>query len=227
LTNAAAFLGNNSSILDMNDPVREWQQTRIMCHNQHGVSAFPGDLGQQLHDRLAIRAIKCRRRLVRENDGRISDDGARDRDPLLFAAAQFARIRLDLVGQSDLRQCLARADLGRPRALAPDIEREPHIVGCRQRRKQVKRLEHKAHMLAPEARQLFGVEAGRRMMADANRSLRRRQHASKDGQQRRLAAPGRPPLSARLTPLSAATLPAPLPSSFVRFTASSNGSVIA
>ena len=36
-----------------------------------------------------------------------------------------------------------------------------------------------------------------------------------------------PPLSARLTPLSAATLAAPLPRSFVIFAASSNGSLIA
>jgi hypothetical protein len=51
--------------------------------------------------------IERGRRLVRQDDGRVSDDGARDRHPLLFAAAEFARIRLYLVGQADLRQCLA------------------------------------------------------------------------------------------------------------------------
>ncbi len=101
------FLANDPSVLDMNDPVREWQQTRIMRHNQHGVSPFPGDLGKELHDRLAIGAIKRGRGLVRKDDGRVSDDGARDRHPLLFAAAEFARIRLCLVGQADLCQCLA------------------------------------------------------------------------------------------------------------------------
>ena len=63
LANAAAFLGNDPSVLDMNDPVREWQQTRIMRYNQHGVSPFPGYLGKQLHDRLAIGPIK-RRELI-------------------------------------------------------------------------------------------------------------------------------------------------------------------
>src|SRR4029078_4638268 len=66
------------------------------------------------------------------------------------------------------------------------------IVGRRQRRKQVKRLEHKAHMLAPETRQLLGIEAGGRMLADANRSLGRRQHASEYPPQRGLAAAGWP-----------------------------------
>ena len=91
----------------MNDPVRKWQQTRIMRHDQHGVSPFPGDLGKQLHDRLAIGAIKRGGGLVGKDDGRVSDDGARDRHPLLFAAAEFARIRLCLVGQADFCQCLA------------------------------------------------------------------------------------------------------------------------
>src|SRR6187399_1069868 len=95
------------------------------------------------------------------------------------------------MGQADLRQCLARPDLCRPRVLAADVQREPHIVGRGQRRKQVKRLEHKAHMVAPETRQFLGIEAGGRMLADPHRSLRRRQHAPKDGQQRGLAAPGR------------------------------------
>ena len=110
----------------MNDPVREWQQTRIMRHNQHGVSPFPRDLGEQLHDRLAVRAIEGGRRLVRQDDGRVSDDGARDCDPLLFAAAEFARICLYLVGQADLRQCLLRPDFCCPRALTADVERQPH-----------------------------------------------------------------------------------------------------
>ena len=116
----------------MNHPIREWQQTRIMRHNQHRVSLFPGDFGKHLHDRLAILAIERGRGLVRQNDGGISDDGAGDRHALLFAAAEFARIRLNLVGKADLGQCLARPDLCRPGALAADIEREPHIVGGRQ-----------------------------------------------------------------------------------------------
>jgi hypothetical protein len=59
----------------------------------------PSRSRKQLHDRLAIRAIECGRRLVRQDDGRVSDDGARDRHPLLFAAAEFARIRLYLVAR--------------------------------------------------------------------------------------------------------------------------------
>ena len=68
---------------------------------------FPGDFGKHLHDRLAIRAIERGRGLVGKDDGGVSDNGASDRDTLLFAAAEFARIRLYLVGQADLRQCLA------------------------------------------------------------------------------------------------------------------------
>src|SRR5512144_1818776 len=82
----AGLLIDNPSVLDMDDAVRKGQQTRIMRHDQHGVSAFPGDFGKYLHDRLAILAIECGGRLVGKNDGRIADNGPGDRDALLLAA---------------------------------------------------------------------------------------------------------------------------------------------
>jgi hypothetical protein len=95
---AAVFLANDPSILDMNDAIRKWQDTRIMRHNQHRVSPFPGDFSKDRHDRLAILAVQRGRGLVRQYDGWGPDNGAGDCDPLLFPAAEFARKRRYFVG---------------------------------------------------------------------------------------------------------------------------------
>ncbi len=53
-------------------------------------------------------------------------------------------------------------------------------------------LEHEADVLAPELGQVLGILARDRIAADANGAFGRRQHAAEDGQQRGLAAAGRP-----------------------------------
>ena len=65
-----------------------------------------GDLRQQRHHGVSVLAVERRRRLVGENDGRIADDGARDRDALLLAAAELARKRVGLVRKPDGGECL-------------------------------------------------------------------------------------------------------------------------
>ena len=157
---AAVLLTNDPSVLDMNDSIREWQETRIMRHNQHCVPPLFGDFGKYLHDRPAILAIQCGGWLVRKDDRRISDNGASDRNALLFPATEFARKRLCLMGQTDLGQCLARPGPCRSGGLTAYIQRQPDVVGGGQRRKQMKRLKDKAHMLSPEKSQVLGSGAG-------------------------------------------------------------------
>ena len=136
-----------------------------MRHDQH--AACPRSLAisaRMLHDGLAVLAVQRGGRLVGQDDGRIADNGARNRDALLFAAAEFARIGLCLVGQTDLGQRLARLGPRGPGGLAAHIERQPHIVGRGQRRKQMIRLEHEADMLAPQLGQFLRPRAGGRML---------------------------------------------------------------
>ena len=53
-------------------------------------------------------------------------------------------------------------------------------------------LEHEADVLPPQLGQVLGILAGDRVAADANGPLGRRQHAAENGEQRGLAAAGRP-----------------------------------
>ena len=63
-----------------------WVTTRTPRFGSLAISA------RIVHDRLAVLAVERRGRLVGQDDRRIADDRARDRDPLLLAAAELARI---------------------------------------------------------------------------------------------------------------------------------------
>lgn len=95
---ASALFANDQAVLDMHHAIREWQKPRIVRHNQHPAPLFFSDSGKDRHDRLTILAIQRGGRLVRKDDRRVPDNGARDRDALLFPAAEFARKRRCLVG---------------------------------------------------------------------------------------------------------------------------------
>jgi hypothetical protein len=52
----------------------------------HDRGAFAVELLEELHDFLALVGVQVAGRLVREDQLRIGDDGARDADELLLAA---------------------------------------------------------------------------------------------------------------------------------------------
>ncbi len=58
-------------------------------------------LAQQLHHRLAVGRVEVAGRLVRQEDGRIARDRARDRDALLLAARELRREVLHPVRHAD------------------------------------------------------------------------------------------------------------------------------
>ncbi len=150
------------------------------------------DIGQDRHDRLAVLGVERRGRLVGEDHRRIADHRARDGDALLLAARELARIVPGLAGKADAFERRPRLLLGFRGALAAHVEREPHVVRRGQRREQVIGLEHEADVLPPELRQVLGRLARDLLAADADGSFARRQHAAENGQQRGLAAAGRP-----------------------------------
>ncbi len=135
----------------------------------------------------------------------------------------------------DRRQRLLRLLLRALRVLAANVEREPHIVERGERREQVIGLEDKADMLAPDPGELLGTGAvavdwpPTRTVPLVGVSMQPRMESSvvlplPDGP---ISSVSSPPVTARLTPLSACTRPAPSPRNFTVSMASITGSVIA
>ena len=90
---------------------------------------------------------------VGEDDFRATGECSGSRDALLLAAGQFGR----LVGQA----VAEREDVDyvveplRVRLAAGYVHRERDVLARVQRRHQIERLEHEAHLVAPEPRQGF------------------------------------------------------------------------
>jgi hypothetical protein len=129
------LLADQPTVLDEDDAVGKGDETRIMRHHQDAATVIAGDAGQNAHDGLTIAAVEGGGRLVRENGGRFGDDGPRDRDPLLFAAAQFQRIGAKLVRQADSLQCLSGLVARLHAMLAAHVERQLHVFHRGQGRK--------------------------------------------------------------------------------------------
>src|SRR3989344_6526197 len=72
----------------------------IMGRDNDGCAKFV-DAFQDFHNLVGVNGIQIPRRLVRDDDVRLVDDGATDGDPLLFPARELAREVRRLVGEVD------------------------------------------------------------------------------------------------------------------------------
>src|SRR5665647_1096546 len=162
-----------------------------MRDNQNAVRRVLGYFGKDAHDDLTVPGIQDRRRLIGEDRGRIGNDGARDRDPLLLAPAQLVRIARNLVREPNFFQCVTRLRSRVFTMRAAYIKRHLDILRGRERRKQMIRLENEADMIPPEFREDLGVSPLGRVATDLDRPRGRCQYASKNREKRGLAAPRR------------------------------------
>ena len=77
------------------------------CDDDGGATGV--DLPQEVHDFEGEIGIEIAGRFVRQHERRIVDESARDRNPLLFAAGQIARIGIQAVLETDPLEDLERA----------------------------------------------------------------------------------------------------------------------
>ena len=70
----------------MDGTIRITLHLRVMGAEDKGGIPFPEYLTQKLHDLLAGPGVQVAGWLVRQHDGRLSDDGAGDADALLLTA---------------------------------------------------------------------------------------------------------------------------------------------
>src|SRR5260370_6989583 len=86
------------------------------------------DVAQQLEDAASGTLVEIAGRLVCQQHRRLIDERTRDRDALLLAAGQLARICLRLGGKTDLREHAHHSGRDRGRARAGHLERKGDVL---------------------------------------------------------------------------------------------------
>jgi acyl-CoA thioesterase-1 len=152
-------------------------------HQRRAVLAV--EVEQQIRHRLAGLAIEIAGRFVGEQQLGRAGEGACDRDALLLAAGQLARVVLEAMAQPDLVQRLERA-LARSLDTA-DLERQHHVFQRAEARQQVKRLEHEADPGPAQPRPTILVEIVQPGAGQPDPARARRFQPGQQPQQRGLA----------------------------------------
>ena len=79
------LLGNAAVVHD-HDPVRQAKGRLAVCDQQHGLGSE--GVTQGVVDRLLRAGVDGARRIVQDEDARVGEDRARDRDALTLSAGQ-------------------------------------------------------------------------------------------------------------------------------------------
>ena len=128
-----------------------------MRHDHDSLVQLPRRVSEQVEHLLARARVERAGRLVAEHHVRSGDEGARDRHPLLLAAGELGGAAV-----TELREPhRVEQEVEPPRLEAPAAEpqREGDVVLDVQGRQQVVRLEHEAHVIAPEGGELTCLQA--------------------------------------------------------------------
>ena len=93
--------------------------------------------------------VERRERLVQQENIRVGDERARQRDPHLHTAGQFTGVCIGKFGKTDLRQRLLDAAVGFSRRRVRKFQRQANVVAHACPRHQRRLLKHKADGMPP------------------------------------------------------------------------------
>jgi len=93
--------GEDLPVADFEDPMGDVRNTRIMRHHQDRLLVLLVQTAKEIEDLLSRLRVELARGFVRQEERRVVCEGNRDRDPLLFAAAQFVRSMDGPLGHPD------------------------------------------------------------------------------------------------------------------------------
>jgi hypothetical protein len=131
-------------------------QRRIVRHQDQGRAGLAVELEHQRHHRLAGREVEAAGRFVGQQQRRPNHEGARQRDALLLASRQHARIVAQPLAQADAAQHLGGQCPGVGAAL--ELERQHHVLERIEIIEQLEALEDEAD--------LGGAHGGTLVLAD-------------------------------------------------------------
>ena len=203
------------------------RRDRAVVGHEHERRAVRGiEVEQELDHARAGRRVEVAGRLVGEQHGGPRHEGARDRDALLLAAGELARVVAEPRAEADLLEHRPRA--GARIAPAGELERQHHVLVRRQRRHEVEGLEHEADVAGArlgaavlvERRELDALEpdAARARLVEAGEQ--REQRGFPGARRRRRRRRFRRPPTARLTSSRMVSIPSGLVTSLRKLLAS-------
>ena len=114
---------------------------------------------QQIDDLFAGLEVEIAGRLVREDDGRVIGQRARDRHPLLLASREFERFVPDAVAEAHQAQQFGALVHGVLRAHPGEHHRQRAVFERGHDWDQIERLKDVANLAAPQPCEFIGVEA--------------------------------------------------------------------
>ena len=94
----------------------------IVGHEDDGLAVVLGEAGQDVENKRRVLDVQVARGLVREDDGRLVGERARDRDPLLLPAGKVRPQPVELVAQADRLQ-----EVGSRAPASPSASRRPSL----------------------------------------------------------------------------------------------------
>src|SRR5581483_2915377 len=148
----ARQLLDDVAVREEEDPVGDRGRARVVRDHHRRLSPILYRLAEELEDLAAGPRVEVPGGLVGEDDGRLRDQRARDRDALLLAAGELGGTVRAAVREADRLDQLVEpvvVDL-----LAGDRQRERDVLLGGQHRQQVEELEDEPDVLSPELGQV-------------------------------------------------------------------------
>src|SRR5438046_3502757 len=125
------------------DPRREEERlVQAMGHEDHGLARPAPDVEEPLAHEHARLLVEGAERLVHQEDLRVDGERAADRDALLHAPGELARVLLREALEAERREELRRDRAPARRRRAPELEAELHVLEHRAPGKEARILEH-------------------------------------------------------------------------------------
>ena len=140
----------DGAVLEADAAVPGHRDARVVRDDDDRAAAVARGLAQQAQDLRAARGVEVAGGLVGQQQRRVLNERARDRDALHLAAAQLVRSVARALGQTHATQELSGAACRGGAVASGEQGREHDVLGGRQRRQQVEELEHEADPIATQ-----------------------------------------------------------------------------
>ena len=179
------------AVAELDDPRAVLGDVHFVRDQHDGDAALHVQLLEDVHDLDAGARVEVAGRLVRQQDRRLVDQRARDRDALLLAARQLVRVVVHALAEADdlehfLRALVPLGGLHLVRAAVVE-QRQLDVVERRRPRQQVEPLEDEADLLVADDRQLVLRHPGDVLAVEEVLPARRPIQAPDDVHEGRLA----------------------------------------